>query len=81
MSSGKIHSKDGKNIINSQEHKPNISTAEFLVEPLWYNDMFTLVNQNGEYHTYNDFKQNHPPIFFSPQPLKNVPYQMHYMYK
>ena len=70
--------KSWKNIINSQEHKPNISTAECLVEPLWYNGLFKidskvifykkffengvifvrhLVNENGEYHTYNDFKQ------------------------
>ena len=74
--------KGWKNIINSQEHKPNISTAEFLVEPLWYNDLFKidskvivlyiynkkffengvifvkhLVNENVEYHKYNDFKQ------------------------
>ena len=68
-----------KSIINSQEQKSNTSTADFLVEPLWYNDLFKIDskviyykkifengvlfvkhlinNENGDYHTYDEFKQ------------------------
>ena len=43
MSSVRIHAfKSWTNIINSQKHKPNISTAEFLDEPLWYNYLFKI---------------------------------------
>ena len=37
--------KSCKNIINSQEHKSDTSTAEFLVVPLWYTDLFKMTQK------------------------------------